>query len=164
MRDAVSVDGGMGDGSRLSLAAAPRPAARDQRPRRGRVRFLKFETLSTCPRHGRCCRCATDTAPLLFLVIAVPSWPSEVKGEEGTSNGGVVVEVFAGDERRRVKSFGRHRRTGFPLKQPPHRGRHSTGVRRMQPPTGGASGVVMMVRRGAGEDEVRGGNCEIGCV
>ena len=43
------------------------------------------EVASPCPRHVRCCRCATDVAPLTLLVIAVPSSPSGTKGEEGTS-------------------------------------------------------------------------------
>jgi len=68
--------------------AAPRPAARDQRPCRGHGRLLSKQSSLACPRHGRCCRCATDAASLTCFVIAVPSSPSEAKGEEGTSNVG----------------------------------------------------------------------------
>ena len=79
-----------------SMTAAPRPAARDQRPRRGRERFWVLERLLDRPRHVRCCRCATAAASLLFSVVAVPSSPFEAKGEEGTSNvgaGGSVIGV-----------------------------------------------------------------------
>ena len=77
--------GGVCDRSSLSGAAAPRPASREQRTRRGRVRLLVEERLLNRPRHARCFRCATDGVPLLFPVIAVPSSPCQTKGEEGTS-------------------------------------------------------------------------------
>ena len=63
--------------------AAPRPAARDQRPRRGLVRLSALERQLNCPRNVRCCRCATDAASLHFFVIAVPSSPCADEGRRG---------------------------------------------------------------------------------
>ena len=80
-----------GSWSCSSRAAAPGPAARDQRPRRGREGLLHWGRVLPCPRHARCCRCATAPAPLPLFVIAVPSSPSEAKGEEGTSKWGGAV-------------------------------------------------------------------------
>ena len=82
----------IGIGSLSRSTTAPRPAARDQRPRRGRVRLRELERFLGCPRHGRCCRCATGAAALISVVIAVPSLPSEAKGEEGTEMLGEEVE------------------------------------------------------------------------
>ncbi len=86
LRDAGSVDGGIAIGSRSSLTAAPRPAARDQRPRRGRERFIELGRLFSLPaswpllplRDGRgSARFFCEYRSLFALLLA--------KGEEGTS-------------------------------------------------------------------------------
>ena len=63
------------------------------RPRAGEV-FVE-STLWHCPRHGRCCRCATDCAALVCFVSVVSLSPS-TGGREGNFKVGGDMEVASG--------------------------------------------------------------------